>query len=153
MVFNSAEKMWKYKIKSHIAIAYLMSTAPRLEAAPGFSWAPATPYIRRDSSVPTRDLLGPYNSYEGADSELGLITPKGLLVEWLVHHVGIGDSKLYQEASATMITVKADGKRAKEVIAGIKIKTYRWQIAADLTSEYDHVALIQLLSFRQLGRY
>lgn len=152
-VFNSAEKMWRSKVKARVATAYLMSTAPRLENTLGFLWAPSTPYIRLDSSIPTRDLLGPYNSYESADSELGLITDNGLLAEWLVHLVRTEDGDMYREAPATMTTVTSDGKRTEKNIEGIKIKNYCWQIAEDLKSEYKHVALIQPLSFRRPGRY
>ncbi|KAF8851041.1 hypothetical protein BDZ45DRAFT_679425 [Acephala macrosclerotiorum] len=146
-VYQSAEELWKSKIKSRIATAYLMSTAPRLEGISGFTWAPKTPYIRRLPSGPETGIPGLYSSYEGADSRLGLITPKGLVADWLVYYLRPEDARLYQEFSKTVAIVTNDGKRINSIIPGIRITNYCWQTAFKLSEQHEHVALIQPCSF------
>lgn len=146
-VHQSAEKLWKSKIKSRIATGYLMTTAPRLEGIFGFTWAPKTPYIRRLSSGPETGILELYSSYEGADSRLGLITPKGLVADWLVYYLRPEDAGLYQDFPKTITTTADDGKGTDKTIPGIRIMNYCWQTAYRLSEQYEHIALIQPCSF------
>ncbi|KAI9786678.1 MAG: hypothetical protein M1839_006229 [Geoglossum umbratile] len=151
--FNAAEQMWKAKINQRIATAYLMSNSPRLEGVRAFSWAPKTPYVRRLGMNPSSDPLGPYNSFDGADSEFGLITPKGLIADWQVYDVERDDAELYQNAPVTVTSVSTDGKRTEEILPGHRIKNTCWQMAIELYSEYEHVALIQPGAFLRPGPY
>ncbi len=144
-VFQNAEDMWKSKIKHRVATAYLMSNTPRLEATRGFSWAPKTPYLRISSHDPSRDLLGPYNSFEGSNSELGLITRCGLVARWLVYDVAWEDASLYQDSSVTTVTLSATGDRTETVLPGHRIKNNCWGLAESFRNEYEHVILIQPL--------
>jgi hypothetical protein len=144
-VFQNAEDMWKSKIKHRIATAYLMSNAPRLEATRGFSWAPKTPYIRGSNYGPSQDPLGPYNSFEGSNSELGLITSRGLVAQWLVYNVIWENAPLYHDSPVTMVTLSATGERTEEIIPGQRIRNNCWRLAKSFREEYEHVIFIQPL--------
>jgi hypothetical protein len=152
-VFKDPERMWRAKIGHRIATAYLMSNSPRLAATRGFTWAPRTPYIRRPESSSRNDLLGPYNAFDGGDSELGLITSDGLLAEWQVYNVERDDAELYQDSPVTITSVSADGQRVQEILPGHRIKNHCWQMAIELYSEYQAVILIQPKPSGRSGSY
>lgn len=143
-VFHNAEEMWKSKIRHRIATAYLISNTPRLSVQ-GFSWAPKTPYVRSLGHGPSTDLLGPFNSFEGSDSEVGLITSKGLLAEWLVYNLVLEDAPLYQDAPVTMITLSTTGERTETILPGHRTRNNCWATAQSFRGEYEHVILIQPL--------
>jgi hypothetical protein len=152
-VFNAAEQMWKARMNVRIATAYFMSNSPRLEDIRGFSWAPATPYARQLDSNPRNDPLGPYNCFDGAGSEFGLITPKGLVADWQVYNVELEDAEMYQDGPVTAVSVSKDGKRTEEILPGHRINNKCWRIAIELSEEYEHVALIQPTAFLRTGPY
>jgi hypothetical protein len=143
-VFYSAEEMWISKIRHRVATAYLMSNTPRL-ALLGFSWAPKTPYVRLLSHNPIQDLLGPYHSFEGSNSELGLITHDGLVAEWLVYNITWEDALLYQDSPVTMVSLSVTGERTEEILPGHRITNRCWTLAQSFHDEYEHVILIQPL--------
>ncbi|CAG8956649.1 hypothetical protein HYFRA_00011960 [Hymenoscyphus fraxineus] len=142
-VYHNAEDMWRSKIGHRIATAYLLSNTPRLEGTRGFSWAPKTPYIRIESEGPTRNLLGPYHSFEGSNSELGQITPRGLLAEWLVYYIALEDALLYQDSPVTMTELSVTGERKETVLPGHKTINNCWSLAQSFCDTYEHVILIQ----------
>ena len=84
---KSVHDFWhmQHDIKS----AFLVSSASRIEAIPGFSWAPKTPYIRPEQrSVELGNGLHQkysvcYPSYDGRGSQSVQRTPKGLSGKWL----------------------------------------------------------------------
>jgi hypothetical protein len=144
--YDSADELWRAKIGRSIKTGFLLSSAPRLTDLAGFSWAPATPYIRRDSSdVPIQNLLGPYLSYEGSGSREALITAKGLQGVWLVYCVQEDDAVIYEDAPVTMISFE-DGKRIEKVLGGHRIINRCWKTAIKLLKDHRYVALIQPLS-------
>lgn len=143
-VFGSAEEMWRSKIRGRIATAYLISNTPRLTVR-GFSWAPKTPYVRLIGYGPSQDLLGPYNSFEGSNSEIGQITSRGLVAEWLVYHLALSDAPLYQDAPVTMVSLSISGERTETILPGHRIRNNCWATALSFRDEYKHVVLIQPL--------
>ena len=76
-------------LQRDVKSAFLVSSASRIEAVPGFDWAPGTPYIRpQQRSVALGNGLHQkysvyYPSYDGRGSQNVQRTPKGLFGEWL----------------------------------------------------------------------
>lgn len=76
-------------LQRDVKSAFLVSSASRIEAIPGLSWAPATPYIRPEQrSVELGNGLYQkysvyYPSYDGRGSQSVQRTPKGLFGKWL----------------------------------------------------------------------
>ncbi|RDW57268.1 hypothetical protein BP5796_12718 [Coleophoma crateriformis] len=144
-VFKSAEQMWKSKINHRVATAYLISNTPRIDNIKGFSWAPKTPYIRMSTDHLSSDPLGPYNSFEGSNSELGLVTRHGLLAQWLVYHVLWDDAPIYRDYPVTMTSLSVSGERTQTVLPGQRIKNKCWELVESFRGHYANVVLLQPL--------
>ena len=64
---------------SSVRTGYLVSSAPRLKTR-GLGWAPASPTFR----FSTQSITDGLNGFDGGDSEIGFITPDGLVADWLL---------------------------------------------------------------------
>lgn len=140
--FN-AKEFWQGRINRKVKTAFLMSNAPRLQGLRGFSWAPATPYIRRPDSGETQEPLGPYLVYDGAGSEEGIVTPSGLQADWLIHRVNPRDDLIYRDAPATMTSFTPDGRKETLPLGQHRILNRCWQYALSLLEDHAFVLLIQ----------
>lgn len=82
-VFNDAESFWRSREGNIVWTGFLVSSAPRLQVR-GLSWAPSSPvaqlWVTPATSSPYRLL-----SYDGMESEPGIVTREGLKAKWLVH--------------------------------------------------------------------
>ena len=114
-----------------------MSTAPRLKGVAGFSWAPRTPYVRPLLSAVTDDALGLYSSHEGANSELGLITSKGLVADWLVYIIQPMHARLYQASPQAEIVDTCNGERIEKIIPETRVMNNGWDTAIKLLHNQD----------------
>lgn len=83
-IFNDAETFWKAMQGpifqgAWIRTGYLVSSAPRLKTR-SLGWAPSSPVFRFSSQSVTDGL----NIYDGGSSEIGWVTPNGLVADWWI---------------------------------------------------------------------
>lgn len=144
--FFTAKDLWRARIGLPVKTGFLMSKVPRLENVPGFSWAPSTPYVRKDNTAsPNDSSSGRYQAYDGGESEEATITPKGLRGTWCVYHFTEKDAASYRfrqpQVSATAGTYYAENPC--------------WKLAVELSTRYAqgipkrpaNVVLIQPMGF------
>ncbi|KAL8993595.1 MAG: hypothetical protein Q9169_006232 [Polycauliona sp. 2 TL-2023] len=152
-VFDNSKDMWKALIGSSINSAYLMSSAPRLKNVSGFSWAPATPYIRRTYTETDQQSLFVFTVYDGAESQRAVITPAGLRGLWLVYDYRDEDSVRYADGPVTANVLNDNGDREIRTIGNHRILNHCWGLARHLKEAYEHVILIQPMSSGGQGIY
>ena len=152
-VYDTAEMMWKGKIKRRINTGYLMTTTPRLHGVPGFSWAPSSPYVRRPAAASGSLSKSHFFSFDGEGSESGTITVMGLRAEWLVYNVDKDQARLYQDAPVTAKFLNSDGSHSAEILPGHRVLNPCWQAAALLLDSNRLVILIQPQSSKNAGPY
>lgn len=152
-VFYAAEMMWKGKIKRRINTGYLMTRTPRLQGVVGFSWAPSSPYVRRQGVTSGNPSESHFFSFGGEGSESGTITARGLRAEWLVYAVDKGQARLYQDAPITARFLNDDSSHSTKTLSGHRVLNPCWQKAVLLLESHRWVILIQPLSFNSAESY
>ncbi|KAF2099167.1 hypothetical protein NA57DRAFT_76399 [Rhizodiscina lignyota] len=85
---NLGDVLNLWKDQRTVKTAYLMSSAPRIQNARGFGWAPSTPTILPQARHIRCDEIeqaytARYHSYDGYGSYEGRITDSGLLSVWM----------------------------------------------------------------------
>jgi hypothetical protein len=148
-VYFNANDLWKAKVGRKIRTAFLMSSSPRVENVPGFSWAPRTPYVRRTGQGGMENLIGTYLVHDGEGSEEAEITRKGLLGNWLVYHVIEEDAERYRDAPVATVTFES-GIRKEEFYDSHKTINRCWKVACEYLALHAYVALLHPLWH---GRY
>lgn len=130
-ISDTAETMWKRRIKRKIKTGYLMTRTERLSDVRGFSWAPSSPYIRQPNSQ-AGESPGPlFLSFDGEGSEEGRITTKGLQGIWLVYDFDVKDVGSERNA---LVNFHSAGKERQN---------WCWQTAKELHKQQKRVRLIQ----------
>ena len=84
-VFDGADALWKSFVGYAINTVFLISSAPRLQDCPGFSWAPSRP----NSSPPADEAAQPHEEADyytpmDMESEHAYVTSTGLRGKWFV---------------------------------------------------------------------
>ncbi|CZR69338.1 uncharacterized protein PAC_19238 [Phialocephala subalpina] len=84
-----AEAFWRMRVGKHLYTGFLMSSAPRDIKRKGLTWAPSCPTL---PPLPLSDLESDtslakesYMSFDGRNTNLGIIAPWGLMSHWLMH--------------------------------------------------------------------
>lgn len=142
-ISDTAETMWKHRIKYRIKTGYLMTRTERVQNVRGFSWAPSSPYVRRSSHVSGDPTDSRFLSFDGEGSELGLVTAKGLRAIWLVYDVDGTDIKSHDDNPASMISKDDNGAYSTENIRGHHTQNVCWQTAISLRASQKWVRLLQ----------
>lgn len=140
---DTAETMWKHRIKFRIKTGYLMTITERVENVRGFSWAPSSPYVRRSSKVSADPISSRYLSFDGEGSESGLVTAKGLFAIWLVYDVDGTDVTSCKDNSTSMISKDDQGTSPSGTFNGHHTHNVCWQTAISLRASQKRVRLLQ----------
>lgn len=136
-IFYNAEDFWRGREGSSLFTGFLMSSAARLKVK-GLHWAPSSPTTHLSSLDAVSGEAHHYRAFDGSNTELGKVTKKGFVAQWLLCKVDGLSNSLF--ASRKWL------KSSEHILSDRKADTNIERIKAEYLRSYRWGALLQPLS-------
>ncbi|KAG7137972.1 hypothetical protein HYQ45_004826 [Verticillium longisporum] len=135
------QDFWAGLVGTSLPTAFLVSDTARLPHAPGFSWAPATPYVRGPTTK-SGAKLWPHLAYDGLGSQRAVISPAGLRGTWLAYDYRAQDDDTYRDVAFRYHEYDGSGALKTAVFEDTRVVNSCWRRAVELRKTHRHVALL-----------